>query len=135
MKTKALLLILPLALIVFAVSSFAHHGTGASYDNTKPRELKGTVTEFVWSNPHAQLYFNVKDEKGNVVEWAAELNSPGVLRAQGWTKNMFKPGDEIVITVHPSKAGTAVGNTDRSKPIFINGKEAVPGRRGATTVD
>ena len=135
MKNRMVFFMCVVALLTLSGSVLAHHGTGASYDSSKPTELKGTVTEFVWSNPHCQLYFNVKDEKGNIVEWAAELNSPGVLQTQGWTRNMFKAGDEIVITVHPSKAGTPVGNTDRSKPIFINGKEAVPGRRNATTVD
>jgi hypothetical protein len=48
---------------------------------------------------------------------------------------MFKPGDELTITVNPSKAGTAAGNTVRSKPILIGGKEVVKGRAGATTVD
>jgi hypothetical protein len=114
---------------------FAHHGTGISYDGSKEVTLTGTVTEFKWSNPHAQLYFDVKDETGKVVSWAAELNSPGVLSREGWTRNKFKAGDEVTITVNPSKAGTPVGNTVRSKPILVGGKEVVAGRAGRTTVD
>ena len=113
----------------------AHHGTGASYDGSKEITLTGTVTEFGWHNPHAQLYFDVKDESGKVVGWAAELNSPGVLSREGWTRSKFKPGDVITITVNPSKAGTPVGNTVRSKPILVGGKEVVAGRPGRTTVD
>jgi Family of unknown function (DUF6152) len=93
------------------------------------------VTQFVWRNPHAQLYFDVKDESGKVASWSAELNSPGILAQEGWTRNMFKPGDVVTITVNPSKAGTSAGNTVRSKPILIGGKEVVPGRAGRTTVD
>ncbi len=130
MKIRMLFLTLAASLLMFSTSMFAHHGTGASYDNSKPTQLKGIVTEFVWANPHAQLYFNVKDEKGKVVEWAGELNSPGVLRQQNWTKTMFKAGDEITITVFPSKAGTPVGVVDRGKPIIVNGKELVPARAG-----
>jgi hypothetical protein len=48
---------------------------------------------------------------------------------------MFNPGDVVTITVNPSKAGTSAGNTVRSKPILIGGKEVVPGRAGRTTVD
>ena len=124
-----------IALLTVSGSVLAHHGTGASYDNSKPVTLKGIVTEFVWANPHAQLYFNVKDEKGNTVEWAGELNSPGVLRQQNWTKTMFKAGDEITITVFPSKAGTPVGVVNRGKPIIVNGKELVPARTGGNTID
>ena len=54
---------------------FAHHGTGISYDTSKSVELKGTVTEFVWKNPHAHILFDVKDAGGNVVKWAAEGSS------------------------------------------------------------
>ena len=126
-----------LATLLFFICSplLAHHGTGASYDSTKEVTLTGTVTDFVWKNPHAQIYFDVKGQDGKLVSWSAELNSPGVLAREGWKRNMFKPGDELTITVNPSKAGTSAGNTVRSKPILVGGKEVVKGRAGATTVD
>ena len=97
-------------LAIAAGPLFAHHGTGVSYDMTQQIAMKGTVTEFAWSNPHCQIYFDAKDDKGDVVHWAAETNSPGVLRQAGWTRRTLKPGDEITITVSPSKvSGTAVG--------------------------
>ena len=125
--------------IVFVLAAsgtiFAHHGTSISYDGSKEVTLTGTVTDFEWSNPHAQLYFNVRDASGKTVGWAAELNSPGVLSREGWKRTMFKPGDVVTITLNPSKAGTPVGNTVRSKPILIGGKEVVAARPGRTTVD
>ena len=124
-----------ISLVLLCTPLFAHHGTGASYDGSKEITLTGTVTQFVWRNPHAQLYFDVKDESGKVVSWSAELNSPGILAQEGWTRRMFNPGDVVTITVNPSKAGTSAGNTVRSKPILIGGKEVVPGRAGRTTVD
>src|SRR5438105_6125408 len=106
-----------------------HHVPHYSTDHGKLMTLKGTVTEFVWKNPHAQLYFDVKDEAGNTIHWAGELNSPGVLSGQGWTRKMFVPGDAITLSVFPSKAGAPVGVVDRSKPITSNGKEVVPAGR------
>jgi hypothetical protein len=126
---------LALVLLITCSTLLAHHGTGASYDSSKEVTLTGTVTEFVWKNPHAQIYFDVKEPDGKIVSWSAELNSPGVLARQGWKRNMFKPGDELTITLNPSKAGTAAGNTVRSQPILVGGKEVVKGRAGATTVD
>src|SRR5437870_8753600 len=119
-----------LATLLFFICGplLAHHGTGASYDSTKEVTLTGTVTDFVWKNPHAQIYFDVKGQDGKLVSWSAELNSPGVLAREGWKRNMFKPGDELTITVNPSKAGTSAGNTVRSKPILVGGKEVVKGR-------
>jgi len=107
---------------------FVHHGTNISYDHTRPVTLSGTVTEFVWQNPHTQIYFDVKDAKGPVVHWAAEMNSPGVLsRQEGWTKRTLKAGDEITITVFPSKAGTPVGVVNK---LVLNGKTILDNRGG-----
>src|SRR5437868_10935465 len=110
MKSPQLrLFLLILGVVVLANPVLAHHGTNISYDHSKPMTLTGTVTEFVWSNPHCQIYFDVKDERGNVVHWAGETNSPGVLSRDGWSKRLMKPGDPITITVSPAKAGTPVG--------------------------
>lgn len=87
---------------------FAHHGN-AAYDETKEVTLKGTVTEFEWANPHAQIYFDVKDAKGNVVHWGCETLSPGKLVRAGWSKEAVKPGDHITITLVAAKNGAPVG--------------------------
>jgi hypothetical protein len=117
---RAFGLVVGLALLSGPV--FAHHGTNISYDHDKPITLTGTVTEFAWSNPHAQIYFDVKEPNGNIVKWAGELNSPGVLARSGWSRRTFKVGDQIVLTVFPSKAGTTVGVVDQSKGVVLNGK-------------
>jgi hypothetical protein len=115
-----------LSIVLFVL--LAHHGTNISYDHTKPITLTGAVTEFVWQNPHSQIYFDVKDAKGTVVHWAAEMNSPGVLERQdGWTRKTVKAGDEITITLFPSKAGTPVGVANK---ILLNGKVVLEGRGG-----
>ena len=87
---------------------FAHHGN-AAYDETKEVTLKGTVTEFDWANPHAQIYFDVKDAKGNVAHWGCETLSPGKLVRAGWSKDAVKPGDQITITLVAAKNGAPVG--------------------------
>jgi hypothetical protein len=122
-RARAVSVFVTLAVALFSIPLFAHHGTAASYDQSKSLTLTGVVTEFVYSNPHAQIYFDVTDSSGKVVHWGGELNSPGNLRREGWSKTTFKPGDKITLTVNPSKAGTPVGNVDRSKPIILNGKE------------
>lgn len=111
-----------------SIQLFAHHGTNISYDHANPVTLTGTVTEFVWQNPHTQVYFDVKDAKGGVVHWAGEMNSPGVLtRQEGWTKRTLKAGDEVTITLFPSKAGTPVGVVNK---VVANGKTILDNRGG-----
>jgi hypothetical protein len=109
--------------LMVAFPIFAHHGTNASYDLSKQATLTGVVTEFVWTNPHCQLFFDVKDDKGNVVHWAGETNSPGVLQQAGWSKRIMKPGDQITITLSPSKAGTPVGVV--RKIVLPDGQELI----------
>lgn len=139
MKSKLLMTFASLfAVLVVCAPLLAHHGTSATYDNNKTVTLAGTVTEWVWSNPHCQLYFDVKDDRGAVVHWAAELNSPGVLGKEGWSKRTFKPGDPITITVNPSKFGTPVGrlwNVVLANGQKLRGFEPGPNEAGRTTVD
>jgi hypothetical protein len=117
---------------LFAVSvpTFAHHG-GAIYDTKNPLTMKATVTDFQFVNPHVQIYFDAKDEKGNVVHWACETISPGKLvRGTGWSRDVLKPGDEITITLFPAKAGTPVGNL--RKIVFADGHELTPSENAPT---
>ena len=102
-------------------TALAHHGTSNYSQTTETVTLVGTVTEFVWANPHAYVLFDVKDDKGGVVHWAGEMNSPGVLKSAGWTKNTLKAGDEIKVTVRQAKSGAPVGLLSRAN-IVVNGK-------------
>jgi uncharacterized protein DUF6152 len=115
-----------IVLLVVSSSSLAHHGTGVSYDQTKSVILTGTLTKFSWTNPHCYVELDVKNSSGQVVHWAGEMNSPGVLKVAGWTRETIKAGDQVTLSVHPAKAGTPVGVVDRGKPIIANGKEILP---------
>ena len=107
---KFLAMALSAVAFLFAGSAaiFAHHGN-AAYDETKEVTLKGNVTEFEWANPHAQIYFDVKDAKGSVVHWGCETLSPGKLVRAGWSKEAVKAGDPITFTLVAAKNGAPVG--------------------------
>jgi Family of unknown function (DUF6152) len=100
--------------------TFAHHGN-SSYDDKHPIALKGTVTKYVWSNPHVLLYFDVKDDKGNVVHWIAETLAPGRLTRAGWTSNSVKPGDQVTVILLPAKNEAPVGHFHEL--VFADGKK------------
>jgi hypothetical protein len=110
-----------LGLLVSYTSLLAHHGTSNYAGVTQTITLTGTVTEFVWSNPHVYLLFDVKDDKGAIVHWAGEMNSPGVLKAAGWSKTTLKAGDQVTVTLRPNKFGTPVGLLSRANMV-VNGK-------------
>jgi hypothetical protein len=91
--------------LLAGIPLFAHHGTGVAYDTEKTVNLKGTVTEWIWANPHCGILFDVTDEKGSVEHWGAELGNPHALSMSGLSKDILKPGDKITISGHPAKSG------------------------------
>lgn len=94
-------------LLVYSVPLLAHHGN-ASFDE-KVITLKGTVTEWVWSNPHCFLKFDVKDENGNVKNWAAETQNPTQMSQLGWERTSFKAGDLVTVALQAVKSGAPIG--------------------------
>jgi hypothetical protein len=97
-----LCVIIVLALLAASGPMFAHHGT-AAYDTKNIVTVKGTMTDFRFINPHVQLYFDVKNEKGEVEKWQAELTAPNKLARAGWDKYTLKPGDSITASGYVGK--------------------------------
>jgi hypothetical protein len=93
-------------LIPFPVA--AHHGS-AAFDTGKKLTLKGTVKEWVYSNPHCLLTLDVTGEDGQMVQWIAEGQAPNVIFPVGYRKDSFKAGDQVAITVEPVKNGRPMG--------------------------
>jgi len=90
----------------------AHHGNAAYSD--KLTEFKNvTVTKFSWANPHSLIYFDVKDAKGNVVNWVCETAAPQALRLIGWSKSSFTPGDIISVTMYATRNGNPAGRLNK----------------------
>lgn len=108
MRTTLALLAAMLGVLISSASLSAHHGS-AAFDVGKQVMLKGTVTRWFWANPHCFLSFDVKGEDGAVAHWVAETSNPPDMINRGWTKDTFKPGDEITATVEPVKNGRPAG--------------------------
>jgi hypothetical protein len=111
-----------MAVVFLIVSSpvFAHHG-GSAYDHTTVITVRGTVVDFQFVNPHVQIYFDAKDDKGNVIKWQAESNSPNTLTRMGWSKNILKPGAQITVSGYRAKNGSPLMHV--VKIVLSNGTE------------
>jgi hypothetical protein len=118
---------LAIALLLVSLPISAHHG-GSDYDVQHPITLKGTVTEFYWSNPHCQVFVDVKDDSGKVVNWTIETLAPAVLKRAGWNRESLHSGNQISITLVPSKKGTPVGML--RKVVLPDGSELTGGALG-----
>jgi hypothetical protein len=107
-------------LLTIAVPAHAHHGT-AAYDLDKVVTMKATITNFLWMNPHCEILFDAKDDKGRVERWALETHPPTMMVDRGWTRKSLNPGDMVTITFHPAKNGAKTGIL--MKVVLPGGKE------------
>ena len=104
-----LVLLVALALGIAGIV-WAHHGSRISYDMTKQVTVKGIVKEWSYQNPHVYFTFEVTDDQGKVTLWAAETDPPIMMeRRFQWNRHYLKEGDEVTVTVWPSKTGAPRG--------------------------
>ena len=109
MNTRIIALALAAAALLLGPSAvLAHHGA-ATFDTVGEVTLKGTVTEWVWSNPHSFLRIDVKGEDGTVKNWNVATSNVADLSKRGWTRRTFSPGDQVTVTIQPAKSGAPVG--------------------------
>ena len=95
--------------VLLTVSPVVAHHSNAAFDGDKVVVLKGTVTQWKWTNPHVWILLSVDDGKGGKVDWAIEGRTPGQLLRAGWSKSILKAGDIITIDFSPAKDGTRTG--------------------------
>ena len=88
----------------------AHHAFTAEYDENKLVTVSGTVTKFQWTNPHAWLYVDGKDENLKVAVWGFEMGSPNGLLHRGWKRMDVKVGDQVTVEGYRAKDGSNVAN-------------------------
>ena len=105
MRIRRSLLVLCLGILA-VTPAFAHHST-AMYDMANPVTVTGAVKRFEWTNPHAFIYLDVTNEKGETVEWEVEMMSLNHLRSYGWMRTTVKAGDRISCTGGRAKSGAA----------------------------
>jgi hypothetical protein len=119
-KRRFICLILLIGISMVSRPILAHH-SAAEYDAMKVVSVKGTVTQFEWTNPHAYIYLDVKDDKGEIEKWTVELGSLGMLSRANWKRDSVKPGDQITAFGNRARDGRMVMRLE--KVSFPNGQE------------
>jgi hypothetical protein len=88
----------------------AGHHSFAVFDQTRTVALTGVVQVFAWTNPHAWITVEVRNDRAGVDLWTVEMGSPNSLARQGWTRSVVKPGDRVTVLLNPLKSGEPVGH-------------------------
>jgi hypothetical protein len=98
----------------------AHHSFDAEFDAKKTQTLTGVVTKIDWVNPHAYIFFTLKDAKGEIQSYKVELGPPYALARGGWKKDTVKIGDTIKVeNAAMAKDGSNYAGATRDTFLFL----------------
>ena len=116
---KTLLGVVAVALALVSVPLSAHHSWPIS--RAQLVTVKGTVTEFMWGNPHPMITLEVRTDDGKTEKWL--VGGPAVTRmeANGWTRTTVKPGDVITGIGYQFTDGQKIIRLERV--VLADGKE------------
>jgi hypothetical protein len=104
----ALVLAMGIFVVLVSVQPAAAHHSGAGFDSTRVVEIKGTIKEFQFKNPHTWIQILV-DDAGKTTEWSLEWGSPNQLGRMGYRPSTFPPGAKVTIRLNPMRNGAAAG--------------------------
>ena len=79
------------------------------YDPAKVISLTGSVMEFSWKNPHAEISILGGEAGGKPDQWSLECSTPNILARKGWSNSALMPGDKVTVTMRPMKDGSNEG--------------------------
>jgi hypothetical protein len=93
--------------VVAAAAVAAHHGQAGVFDESRIVELRGTVKQWNFVNPHPILVLDAPDAKGVRKEWDVYFGPGAVpsLRRQGFAADTFTVGETVVVRGHPATSG------------------------------
>ena len=95
MKQRVLVVLFAILAAGAAVS--AHHSYSA-YHTDRLIEIDGTIDSFEWINPHSLVKVRTVD-----AVYTFEWRAPNALQRAGITRDVLKPGDQVIVTGNPHR--------------------------------
>jgi hypothetical protein len=115
------------ATLVASIPAAAHHSFDAEYDSRKPITITGIVTKLDWSNPHAFVFVETKDEKGVVKTYKIEMGPPYALIRGGWNREILNTGDKVTVegAALAKDGSNAAGSEQTTRMVLPSGQKLV----------
>ena len=98
---------------VIASPASGHHGN-IIFDLDRVVTLQGTVSRYVWRNPHVYIFVESRNEEGQTVEWQLEGDPNPIMTRSGWAPTTLTPGDPVTIRMNPDR------NPQRSHALLVS---------------
>ena len=102
--TTAAVAVVAIMIALTGAPATAHHASAPFYDNTKSVEAIGSVTRFLFRNPHSFLFLDGEDENGGKIQWEIEMGTAVSMSRRGWSPDTIEVGDTIRAVGQPSRA-------------------------------
>ncbi len=83
--------------------ALAHHSFPATYLVDQIITIDGTVTQFLFRNPHSFVHVMTTDKEGKTTTWSVEWGGGSGLEGAFKDHEMLKPGDKVTITGNPGR--------------------------------
>lgn len=125
MRRSLVLTGLALGVLSAAPPLRAHHSFAAEFDRERTITVTGTMQRLEWTNPHARIYIQGKDETGKDQLWDFELGPPNGLMRNGWRRDSLKQGHQITVSGFRSKTSDRIANARTVK--LADGRQVFAG--------
>ena len=110
---RSIYAVLITAVLFVAPPALAHHSR-AAFDLTTTVSLQGTVSSYVWANPHVYMSVETRDNSGQLVEWLVEADPTPLMARNGWTATTLNLGDPVSLLANPDK------NAQRNHALLVS---------------
>jgi hypothetical protein len=100
---RKIMVLLFAGMMMSGATAWAHHSLAATYHADQEIKLDGKIIDFLFRNPHSYLQIEAPDDKGEMQRWSLEWRASGQLGQQGIKRDTLKVGDEVVVTINPSR--------------------------------
>ena len=105
MKSKLFVLLVAVTLLSGG-AAYAHHSFAATYFVDREITVEGTLTQFLFRNPHSFVKIQAPVVKGVMQIWSIEWGGGAQLDREHVTRDTLKPGDHVIASGNPGRDPT-----------------------------